>query len=111
MTEISNDGWYYQSSALMYHNHLAALRVVENRIGLLRDTNTGITTYIDLLGREQGRLPLEQAAFTFQDVPLYRPYSFFTHVGYLLQPVASVLLLFLFVWSIVQVLKSPYRKS
>ena len=110
MAEISNDGWYYQSSALLYHNNLAALRAVENRVGLLRDTNTGITNYIDPLGREHGVLPLEQAAVSFEDVPLYRPYSFFTHFGYLLQPFAVVLLLFLSVWSLLPARKSAFQK-
>jgi len=111
MVEITNDGWYFQSSALFYHHSLAALRAIENRIGIARDTNTGITVFIDPLGREHGVLPLETAAVSTVTIPQFRPYSFFTQWGYLLKRVATLLLVLVCVGQGLPILKRTFRKS
>lgn len=102
IVEITNDGWYGQTAALDYHKDLTVLRAVENRIGIARDTNTGITTFIDPLGREPPPLPLEQQDLLLADVPLARPFSPYRAGGYLLKPVTTVGLLFLIGWATIR---------
>ena len=48
---ISDDGWYGDTSAPWQHLNMARMRAVENRRWILRDTNTGVTTIIDPFGR------------------------------------------------------------
>jgi apolipoprotein N-acyltransferase len=48
---ISDDGWYGDTSAPWQHLNMARMRAIENRRWLLRDTNTGVTTVIDPFGR------------------------------------------------------------
>jgi apolipoprotein N-acyltransferase len=48
---ISDDGWYGDTSAPWQHLNMARMRAIENRRWLLRDTNTGVTTAIDPNGR------------------------------------------------------------
>jgi apolipoprotein N-acyltransferase len=48
---ISDDGWYGDTSAPWQHLNMARMRAIENRRWLLRDTNTGVTTVIDPYGR------------------------------------------------------------
>jgi len=48
---ISNDGWYGNTSAPLQHLNMARMRAIENHRWLLRDTNTGVTTVIDPDGR------------------------------------------------------------
>jgi apolipoprotein N-acyltransferase len=48
---ISNDGWYGDSGAYAQHLRQARMRAVENARWLLRDTNTGVTAFIDPFGR------------------------------------------------------------
>jgi apolipoprotein N-acyltransferase len=48
---ISDDGWYGDTSAPWQHLNMARMRAIENRRWLLRDTNTGVTTAIDPYGR------------------------------------------------------------
>jgi apolipoprotein N-acyltransferase len=51
LVNISDDGWYGDTSAPWQHLNMARMRAVENRRWLLRDTNTGVTASIDPYGR------------------------------------------------------------
>lgn len=48
---ISDDGWYGDTSAPWQHLNMARMRAIENHRWILLDTNNGITTTIDPLGR------------------------------------------------------------
>ena len=48
---ISDDGWYGDTSAPWQHLNMARMRAIENRRWMLRDTNTGVTAAIDPYGR------------------------------------------------------------
>jgi len=51
LVNISDDGWYGDTSAPWQHLNMARMRAIENRRWILRDTNTGVTTAIDPHGR------------------------------------------------------------
>ena len=51
IANLSDDGWYGDSSAPFQHINMARMRAIENHRWLLRDTNTGITASIDPEGR------------------------------------------------------------
>lgn len=48
---ISDDGWYGDTSAPWQHLNMARMRAVENHRWILLDTNNGITTAVDPKGR------------------------------------------------------------
>ncbi len=48
---ISDDGWYGDTSAPWQHLNMARMRAIENQRWILRDTNNGVTTSIDPYGR------------------------------------------------------------
>ena len=48
---ISDDGWYGNTSAPWQHLNMARMRAIENHRWILLDTNNGITTVIDPKGR------------------------------------------------------------
>jgi apolipoprotein N-acyltransferase len=54
---LSNDGWYGDTSAPLQHLAMARMRAVENNRWLLRNTNTGVTAVIDPYGRIIERAP------------------------------------------------------
>ncbi len=48
---ISDDGWYGDTSAPWQHFNMARMRAIENRRWILRATNTGVTAAVDPFGR------------------------------------------------------------
>jgi len=81
LVNISNDGWYGDTSAPWQHLNIARMRAIENHRWLLRDTNTGLTASIDPQGRIRDFAPRHQrtaleAGFNFEnDVTFYSRYG------------------------------------
>lgn len=61
LVNISDDGWYGDTSAPWQHLNMARMRAIENRRWLLRDTNNGVTAVIDPYGRVRESIPRHQA--------------------------------------------------
>ena len=57
LVNLSDDGWYGDTSAPWEHLDMARMRAIENRRWLLRDTNTGLTASIDPDGRIVSQMP------------------------------------------------------
>ena len=56
LVNITNDGWYKDTSAPYQHLSASVFRAVENRIPLVRAANTGVSCFIDTKGRISGRV-------------------------------------------------------
>jgi apolipoprotein N-acyltransferase len=72
LVNISDDGWYGDTSAPWQHLNMARMRAIENRRWILRDTNNGITAVIDPYGRVRQSIPRHQtdalpAGYGFRD--------------------------------------------
>ncbi len=57
LVNLSDDGWYGDTSAPWEHLDMARMRAIENARWVLRDTNTGLTASIDPLGRIVAQMP------------------------------------------------------
>ena len=57
---ISDDGWYGDTSAPWQHLNMARMRAIENRRWILRDTNNGVTAAIDPNGTVRQSIPRHQ---------------------------------------------------
>lgn len=53
LVNLTNDGWYPNSSLPLQHLHLGRLRAVENGIPVIRSCNTGVSCVIDSGGKIQ----------------------------------------------------------
>ncbi len=51
LVNMTNDGWFGESAEPWQHAANAVFRAVENRLPLLRCTNTGLTCWVDAQGR------------------------------------------------------------
>lgn len=81
LVNISDDGWYGDTSAPWQHLDMTRMRAVENHRWILLDTNSGVTTAIDPRGRVTYSAP--RHALTSLDVPYgYRSdVTFYTRHG------------------------------
>jgi apolipoprotein N-acyltransferase len=57
LVNISDDGWYGDTSAPWQHLNMTRMRAIENRRWILRDTNNGVTAAIDPYGRVRQSIP------------------------------------------------------
>ena len=57
LVNLSDDGWYGDTSAPWQHLNMARMRAIENRRWMLRDTNNGVTASIDPYGRVRQSIP------------------------------------------------------
>lgn len=98
LVNISDDGWYGDTSAPWQHLNMARMRAIENRRWLLRDTNNGVTAAIDPYGRVVQSIPRHAmdalpAQFGFRD-----DITFYTAHGDVFAWVCAILALVLVAW-------------
>jgi apolipoprotein N-acyltransferase len=105
LVNISDDGWYGDTSAPWQHLNMARMRAIENRRWILRDTNTGVTAAIDPYGRVRQSIPRHQtdalpAEYGFRD-----DVTFYTAHGDLFAWACALLAFVVIFWSGRQVLR------
>ena len=98
LVNLTNDVWFGPTRAPYQHRGLAAFRAVENRVYLVRVTNTGLTSVIDALGREQVTLPIYQRATLVHDVHLVHLSTVYTRFGDWFAQVCGGIAIGLSVW-------------
>jgi apolipoprotein N-acyltransferase len=81
IVNITNDAWFGKSLAPHQHEAHLALRAIENRVGIVRAANTGISAYIDPLGRFHGETQLDVAASELYDAQTTSVTTLYTRVG------------------------------
>jgi apolipoprotein N-acyltransferase len=92
LVNVSNDAWYGRTAAPYQLLAMVAVRAVENRVPVVRATNTGVTAMISPAGEIRGQAPLFEEAVVVDDVELLRTFSLYTVLGDWLVYVSLVLL-------------------
>ena len=93
LVTITNDAWFGKSSAPWQHLAMGVFRAVETRKTLVRAANTGISTFIDPIGRIQGASPLFTEYARSQPVALLNGLTCYVRWGYLFPWVCLILTL------------------
>ncbi|OQY11759.1 MAG: apolipoprotein N-acyltransferase, partial [Desulfobacteraceae bacterium 4572_19] len=78
---ITNDAWFGYSSAPYQHFSMAVFRAIENRRVLVRAANTGISGFIDPVGRVISITKLFKEAVVTNTVPMLYKLSLYTRFG------------------------------
>ncbi len=81
LVNISDDGWYGDTSAPWQHLNIARMRAIENDRWLLRDTNSGITSVIDPYGRVTESSPRHTQTSLFAHFNYISRETFYTRHG------------------------------
>jgi apolipoprotein N-acyltransferase len=81
LVNISDDGWYGDTSAPWQHLNMARMRAIENRRWLLRDTNNGVTAVIDPYGRVRQSIPRHQTDALAAEYGFREDVTFYTEHG------------------------------
>src|SRR6266567_3713932 len=100
LVNISDDGWYGDTSAPWQHLNMARMRAIENRRWILRDTNNGVTAVIDPNGRVRESIPRHKvdalpAQFGFRD-----DVTFYTQHGDVFAWVCALVAVGIVGWSV-----------
>src|SRR3989449_6361482 len=62
LVNITNDAWFGRTSAPLQHASHLVLRAIETRMGVARAANSGISEFVDPLGRAYDATALDQEA-------------------------------------------------
>jgi len=81
LVNISNDAWYGDTSAADQHLEMASMRAIENRLPLVRSTNTGISAFVTDEGRIGPTTPLFHEDVVVEAVLIRRVWSFYREYG------------------------------
>ena len=81
LVNISNDAWYGDTSAPHQHLAMAAMRTIENRLPMVRSTNTGISAFITDEGRVGATTPLFHEDMVVETVLVRDVWSFYRAYG------------------------------
>lgn len=81
LVNITNDAWYGRSSAPFQHFSMTVFRAIENRRALIRSANTGISGFVDPVGRILNATALFTDAAEFRQVPLLSTVSLYCRFG------------------------------
>jgi len=96
LVNMTNDSWYgrppfwARTSALWQHPAHLVLRAIENRVGVARAANTGISEFVDPLGRTYEPTPLFVPAVRVATVYGTRATTLFTVLGDWLADLAAL---------------------
>lgn len=106
LVNISDDGWYGDTSAPWQHLNMARMRAIENRRWLLRDTNNGVTAAIDPYGRVRQSIPRHRVDALPAEFGFRSDVTFYTRHGDVFGWCCAILSMGAVVWA-VQARHSP----
>lgn len=90
LLNLTNDAWFAGSIGVAQHFHHARMRAVEEGLPMVRLANTGVTAFIDPLGRIEAQLPTDEPGIL--DGALSEPINPTLFARYRNGPLAIILL-------------------
>lgn len=97
LVNLTNDGWFGKTAEPYTHLALAQARAVESRLFMVRSTCTGVSAYIDPLGRVLSQSDIDEPEVMVAEVAWLKGGSLFSVIG-LYFPWLCVLLTVSSIW-------------
>ncbi len=81
IVNITNDAWYGETAAPHQHAAHLVMRAIENRVGIARAANSGISEFVDPLGREHQRTQLSVKTYATDNILTTDVTTLYTRFG------------------------------
>jgi apolipoprotein N-acyltransferase len=80
IVNLTNDGWF-AFNQMPQHLQLSVFRCIENRVPIARSVNTGVSGFIDPVGRVYDTIPVHTTGVKASALTLDRRVAPYTHLG------------------------------
>lgn len=81
LVNLTNDGWFGFSTAPYNHAAMARMRSIENGLSLARCANSGISMFVDPVGRVIDKTKLYERTVLISEISSYRIITFYSRFG------------------------------
>lgn len=81
LVNITNDGWFGKTSGPFQHARINVFRAIENRRGIARCANTGVSMYVDPFGRIISKTQIYVQEISSGKVSKRKEITFYTRYG------------------------------
>jgi apolipoprotein N-acyltransferase len=98
LVNVTNDGWFGNTTGPHQHFHQARVRAAEEGVALVRAANNGISAVVDPFGRVLGRLDLDARGVIDSGLPLPRPSPPYARFGDVLFALELIVFLAAILW-------------
>jgi len=93
IVNITNDGWFGKSTGPFHHAMMARMRAIENGVYLARAANSGISMFVDPVGRVLAHSGLYTRETLTRTLKFYSVKTFYTRFGDWFVAVCGILIL------------------
>jgi apolipoprotein N-acyltransferase len=104
---ISDDGWYGDTSAPWQHFNMARMRAIENRRWIVRATNSGVTAAVDPYGRVTQSAPRHVLTSLAVKYGYRSDVTFYTRHGDVFAKLCGIIGLAAAMWSVLALRPRP----
>lgn len=101
IVNITNDGWF-RFNEMPQHFQAAIFRSIENRVPTARSVNTGVSGFVDSMGRMSGLLPAGKEGTSVGTLTLDSRVTFYTQFGDVFAYICVAVTILLLAWELIR---------
>lgn len=101
IVNITNDGWF-RFNEMPQHFQAAIFRSIENRVPTARSVNTGVSGFVDSMGRMSGLIPAGREGTSLGTLTLDDRVTFYTRFGDVFVYLCTGVTILLLAWGLIR---------